>query len=209
MVIIPARGGSKRIPKKNIKEFLGRPIIEYPIETALKAGFEVIVSTDCPEIARVSKRSGAVIHYRSQENSDDYATLTDVVLEVLGEYWNNLVCCLLPTAVFITPKLLREGYDKAPCMTVSEFDYPIWRALDDKGMIWPEYMNSRSQDLPKAYHDAGQFYWCKSKEIKDTLFSTKHLVINSIDIDTEQDWKLAELLYENQIHQFSNSHHRV
>lgn len=175
--IIIARGGSKRIPRKNIKEFCGRPIIAYSIEAALNSKLfdEVMVSTDDLEIAEVSRRYGANVPFlRSAKNSDDYATMVDVLAEVLfaygkrGQFFSHM-CCIYPTAPFVTVKKLQLAYEKfidsdAEMMeSVVAYSYPPQRSfvLRDGNLIyqWPEYVCSRSQDLEAWYHDAGQFYF--------------------------------------------------
>ena len=165
LAIIPARGGSKRIPHKNIKPFLGRPIIAYSIEAALGTGLfeEVMVSTDDVEIAEIARQEGASVPFlRSTENANDYATLADVLVEVVNAYKGrgyecDLICCLLPTAPLISSEDVRSAYDQLVMSTfdsicpVGAFSYPILRSLsiDEKGnlnMNWPEYRFSRSQD---------------------------------------------------------------
>ena len=221
LCIIPARGGSKRIPRKNIKNFKGKPIIAYSIEAALKSGLfeEVMVSTDDNEIAEIGQKYGAKIPFlRSKKNADDFATTVDVLLEVLTKYkkmgneFEN-VCCIYPTAPFITEVKLKEACEK---LSVENFDavfpvipfgYPIQRSLKINNnkleFFFPEFENSRSQDLEKSYHDAGLFYFFKSKN----LFNKKSILSDNVgsivlsemvaqDIDTEIDWKLAELKYE-------------
>lgn len=218
LAIIPARGGSKRIPHKNIKEFHGKPIIAYSIEAALRSGLfnEVMVSTDDQEIAAIAKQYGASVPFmRSAETANDFATTADVLKEVLSEYnkrgvvFDNL-CCIYATAPLIASQDIIEAYnrlsqvDYACVYPVVQFSYPIWRCLDvaEDGSMkrhWPEYENSRSQDLPKEYHDTGTFYWYKLQQ--GTLASGK---IGAIivpedrvqDIDTETDWKLAEMKYK-------------
>ncbi len=221
ITIIPARGGSKRIPKKNIKCFLGKPIISYPIEAALKSNLfnEIMVSTDDEEIAEISKKFGASVPFlRSTKNSDDFATTVDVLLEVIEEYKKNgkvfdYVCCIYPTAPFISPEKLNHSFKfliekKAESLIpIVRFSYPIQRALrienDSLQYIYPENRNKRSQELELAYHDAGQFYWIKT----DILINQSSLVTdNSIayeiselevqDIDSETDWKIAEMKYQ-------------
>jgi pseudaminic acid cytidylyltransferase len=224
LAIIPARGGSKRIPRKNIKDFLGKPIIAYSIEAALNSGLfdEVMVSTDDEEIAKIAKTFGAKVpFFRSSENSNDYATLADVLIEVVNQYLSDKktvekICCILPTAPFVSAVriheayylLQKENYDSV-CPVV-EFSYPILRALELSAnkklqMIWPENLNTRSQDLKPAYHDSGSFYWVKSK----ALFDEKTIFVKNCgaiilpetevqDIDTETDWKLAELKFKLQ-----------
>lgn len=219
--IIPARGGSKRIPRKNIRPFAGRPIISYSIKAALNSGIfeEVMVSTDDHEIAEIAKSFGASIpSLRSAKNSNDYATLGDVVEEVLTDYNKNnrsfeMVGCLLPTAPFVDEskiieahqKLIKEELDSV--FFVQKFNYPIWRSLklNDQGrleMNWPEYLNTRSQDLPESFHDAGLFYLAKTDQlILQKTFFTKNaggILIDDLDardIDTEEDWVFAEKIF--------------
>jgi N-acylneuraminate cytidylyltransferase len=225
LAIIPARGGSKRIPRKNIKEFLGKPVIAYTIEAALMSGLfeEVMVSTDDEEIKQIAGKFGArVPFYRSAEASNDYATTMDVIREVVDEYKNqlnrefDLVCCLYPTAPLIRVNHLVEGLnllrDKnlARVFPVVPFGYPVWRGLEmtDEGktqMIWPEYQNSRSQDLRKVYHDAGQWYWIDMKQAGEAAFTynTATIILSEEevqDIDTLADWKMAEIKY-NLLHE--------
>lgn len=217
LCIIPARGGSKRIPRKNIKDFLGKPIIAYSIEVALKSKLfdEVMVSTDDKEISQIAKQYKARVPFiRSEKASDDFATTLDVVKEVLASYrklgkeFEN-ICILYPTAPFVTVKRLKEGSDKLgsylACIPVVAFDYPVWRAfkLEDKKLSyqWPEYEKSRSQDLEPLYHDAGQWYWIKTSAIKNSLVpdKTASILLDSFevqDIDVEADWKLAELKFK-------------
>jgi len=221
LAIIPARGGSKRIPHKNIKKFLGKPIIAYSIEAAKKSGLfdEVMVSTDDNEIAEVAKQYGAKVPFmRSNKNSDDFSTLAEVIIEVAKKYeetggkYDN-ICCLLSTAPFITSRRITEAYNKlregsldSVCPVVV-FSYPVLRALEfgnDKKlrMINPEYLNSRSQDLKPAYHDCGSFYWVKTEALKKekTLLCKNGSAIilpetEVQDIDTKTDWELAEIKY--------------
>ncbi len=219
LAIIPARGGSKRIPRKNIRDFLGKPIIAYSIETALESGLfnEVMVSTDDENIADIAKKYGAKVPFmRSAKNADDYATTVDVLVEVLQTYQQRGKdfengCCIYPTAPLLEPSFLKSGYKKlisesfSTVFPVVEFSYPIQRSLklNEKGKVemnWPEHLESRSQDLAKAYHDAGQFYWFNVEEIlkEKKLFGKNSgaMVLPSTsvqDIDTEEDWKLAEL----------------
>ncbi|PTX19978.1 N-acylneuraminate cytidylyltransferase [Pontibacter mucosus] len=221
LAIIPARGGSKRIPRKNIRPFLDKPIIAYSIEAALKSGLfaEVMVSTDDEEIARVAQEYGASVPFlRSREASDDFATTAQVLEEVLIQYKAQgksfeVACCLYPTAPFVTAALLQESYtrlsegDFDTVFPVLKYSYPIWRSLKvEQGkavMNWPEHLSSRSQDLPAAFHDAGQFYWFRvDRFLKDKrLFTGNSGVIElseleAQDIDSETDWKLAELKYK-------------
>ena len=176
IAIITARGGSKRIPKKNIKSFCGKPIIVYSIEAALESGRfdEVMVSTESREIAEIAKEAGAQVpFFRSEETSNDYATTAEVLLEVLKEYKIRgkefkVGCCIYPTAPFVTSEKLIEGLrilEKEAADTVLPvvpFSFPPQRCLKIQehvlSPVYPEYMNARSQDLEKWYHDCGQFY---------------------------------------------------
>lgn len=221
LAIITARGGSKRIPKKNIKDFLGRPIIAYSIEAAISSGVfdEVMVSTDSEEIAEISKKYGASVPFmRSEKTSSDYATTADVLLEVLGEYKKqgklfDYMACLYPTNPFITPVKLKNAMeliskgDCAEVLPVVSFSYPPQRGyvFTGDGEIsykWEEFKNSRSQDLEKIYHDAGQFYfynvpmYLQNNGVKGTIRPIICPEIEVQDIDTEEDWELAELKVE-------------
>lgn len=228
--IIPARGGSKRIPKKNIREFFGKPIISYVIDVAIKSKLfdQVMVSTDDTEIERIALEYGAVVPFkRSEKNADDNAVLADVVLEVLSAYkeegsvFDN-VCCILPTAPFISTQQLLTSYHKLEkdnfdsVFPVVEFASPIQRSLKIEGqnveMVWKEHLNSRSQDLDKRYHDAGQFYWLQTdaflKEKKLFMKNSAGVIIEALhaqDIDSEIDWKLAELKYKLMMDEKDNS----
>lgn len=221
LAIIPARGGSKRIPRKNIKEFYGKPAIAYSIETAVASNLfdQVIVSTDDAEIASISKQYGASVPFlRSQKNSNDFAGTDEVLHEVIdqlelqGEIYDK-VCCIYPVNPFIKVQSLKEGLDK---MEKNQFDsvfsavrysYPIQRsfrldAQEKMYLIQPEHFSSRSQDLEATYHDAAQFYWFKISSFRKFgriwTDNTGIIEINEIevqDIDTEMDWKLAEFKY--------------
>jgi N-acylneuraminate cytidylyltransferase len=221
IAIIPARGGSKRIPRKNIKAFHGKPMIAYSIEAATASGCfdKVIVSTDDVEIANVAKEYGAQVPFlRPADISDDYATTMDVMEHAIrwceGEGWNvEAVCCLYATAPFVLPKDLQEGYqllqDSGVQFTFSatSFPFPIQRAikLDEQGavsMFSPENEQVRSQDLEEAYHDAGQFYWGQKEAFlnKLSVFSPHSKAVllprkRVQDIDTLEDWELAETLF--------------
>lgn len=220
LAIITARGGSKRIPRKNIKSFLGHPIIKYSIDSAIQSNCfdKVMVSTDDREIAEISERLGATIPFmRSETTSNDFATTADVIEEVLLEYKKmckafDYCCCLYPTAPFVSPERLKEGFNiltsknADSVLPVVRFSYPIQRSLKIENgrlsMIWPENLNKRSQDLMPAYHDAGQFYWLK---VESFLKQKKLFAENSApieipesevqDIDNEEDWKIAEMKY--------------
>jgi N-acylneuraminate cytidylyltransferase len=220
VAIITARGGSKRIPRKNIKDFLGKPVIAYSICAALETGCfnEVMVSTDNREIAEVSERYGARVPFlRSAKTSDDFSTTADVLLEVLSEYQKRgtdfkHACCIYPTSPFITLEKLRTGYevllreDADSVFQVVRYSTAIQRALKIEDgflrMIQPENMNIRSQDLMPAYHDSGQFYWfnvqrfleCKQLFMERTVpIEVSDLEVQ--DIDNEEDWKIAEMKY--------------
>ena len=221
VAIIPARGGSKRIPRKNIRNFLGKPIIVYVIEAALSSGLfdEVMVSTDDNEIAETALKYGAEIPFmRSSLNANDFATTQDVIFEVLGAYRaENIVfdygCCIYPTAPFITKgklfdswnKFYSNGYDLL--FPVLEYSFPIWRSLkvenDKVNFWWPENAMQRSQDLPKAYHDAGQFYWFSVDAViehgKMMTDNSGILLVSELeahDIDNLTDWEVAEWKYQ-------------
>jgi N-acylneuraminate cytidylyltransferase len=219
--IIPARGGSKRILRKNIKLFLGKPIIAYSIEAALESGLfdEVMVSTDDLEIAEIAKKYGAKIPFlRSHKTADDFATTFDVIEEVLKSFKSDgaqfeYTCCLYATSPFVTSLKLKNAFLKMKSsqtdavFTVLEYSYPIQRSLefvqDNLQMKWPENIPKRSQDLSKSYHDAGQFYMYKTEKYleKRGVFKMKSSAIilselEAQDIDTETDWKLAEMKME-------------
>lgn len=222
LAIIPARGGSKRIPRKNIKEFLGKPIIAYSIHAALESGLfdEVMVSTEDSEIADVARVAGAQVPFpRSAENANDFATLADVVLEVVEWYEKNgskpeNICCILATAPFVTAARLRGAYDKlvnhqlSVVFPVAKFSFPIQRALKlnpinhTVSMLHPENLTVRSQDLEDYYHDSGQFYWAKVDVLeKEKSFLTSNTGILELspkevqDIDSIDDWAIAEQKY--------------
>lgn len=222
VAIIPARGGSKRIPRKNIKSFLGKPIIAYSIIEALKCGLfdEVVVSTDDEEIANIAIKYGAKVpFFRSVDTANDYAPLAAVIEEVIKELETlscqiDNICCILPTAPLISSEDIIALYDKllsndkiTSVIPVVRFSYPILRslAMNESGLLkmnWPEHLNSRSQDLPLAYHDSGSFYWIKKKAlvqehkiITDQCAGVEVDEMKVQDIDTETDWRLAELKY--------------
>lgn len=221
LAIITARGGSKRIPRKNIKDFLGKPIMAYSIEATKKAGcFDTImVSTEDEEIASIGKQYGAEVpFYRSEKTANDYATTNDVILEVLDEYEKrgqhfDVACCIYPTAPFITPERLQEAVkllsesDADTLIPVVDFSYPPQRAfVIEEGalkFLYPEHLKSRSQDLAKHYHDAGQFYVFRTDRFRENknlmLGNIIPLVLSELevqDIDNETDWQLAELKYK-------------
>lgn len=219
--IIPARGGSKRIPGKNIKEFLGKPIIAYSIEAALKSDLfdEVMVSTDSEEVAVVAEEFGANVPFlRSKENSGDMATTYQVIEEVIRKYRAlnrefETTCCLYATAPFVTAKKLIDAGNKLgvngceAVFTIQEYSYPIQRSVsfqkDGLRLNWPENIKTRSQDLEKNYHDCGQFYFFDTHAYleKVGVFNMKSdaIVVSELesqDIDSKTDWKLAEMKYQ-------------
>lgn len=221
LCIITARGGSKRIPRKNLKDFLGSPIIRYPIESALQSSlFEtVMVSTEDPEIAEVARSYGAEVPFmRSEATANDSAILADVAEEVLREYEERgqrfeFFCLMLPTAVFISPDRLQDAYrrlaasDADGLIPVVRYSDPIQRAftIKDGGlqMLWPEYMHVMSQDIPPSFHDAGQFWWMRVQSFNEQrkLYGNQSIPLEvpeseAQDIDTLEDWKLAEIKYQ-------------
>ena len=221
LAIITARGGSKRIPRKNIKLFNGFPIIKYSIEAALKSNEfdEVMVSTDDEEIAEIAIKYGASVpFFRSQKNSDDHSGTAEVIEEVILDYKNknilfDYVCCIYPTAPFVTANIIKEAMSKlisfsADCvLPVVRYSYPVQRSLKIVNgsvlMNWPENYSARSQDLSPFFHDCGQFYCLNVKSLLEQkkLFAKKTIPIEISelemqDIDNEVDWKLAELKYK-------------
>ena len=222
IAIIPARSGSKRIPHKNVKDFLGKPIIAYSIETALQSGLfdEVMVSTDSEKIADIARQYGAKVPFlRSRETADDYATLSDVIDEVLQTYRDkedvefDYACCLLATAPFVQKEDVITAYNKLihndidAVFPVVRYDFPIQRAMQFEGdfirMIAPENKDVRSQDLTPSFHDAGLFYWIKTQVFNKQKMlwtdQTSALEISAYkaqDIDTPADWQMAELKYK-------------
>ena len=221
IAIIPARGGSKRIPKKNIKLFHGKPLIAYSIETALQSELfdKVIVSTDDEEIAKIAKEYGAEVPFmRPKKLSDDYSSSGDAVehaiefLQTKGESF-RYVCTIYATAPFLEKKYLQKGFealknsDAKMAFSVTSMPFPIQRTFkitqDERcQMFWPENFHKRSQDLEEAYQDAGQFYWeDTTKEWRDLPFGSQSIPIVLPrylvqDIDTSEDWKRAELMYK-------------
>lgn len=223
LAIIPARGGSKRIPRKNIKLFGGKPIIQYSIEAAKNSLLfdEVMVSTEDHEIAALARQLNVKVpFFRSLDNANDHATLTDVVAEVLEAYaekdmhFQN-VCLILPTAPFITDEILTASFQKLQADTllsaivpVIKYSHPIQRAFHLKEdrfleMIWPEHKYTRSQDLTSSFHDAGQFYWIRTTDfLRERTIFMKQIGAFPLeerynqDIDTEEDWNIAEIKYQ-------------
>jgi len=218
VAIIPARGGSKRIPRKNLLPFDGVPMIVRSIRTALDSGLfeQVVVSTDDAEIAELALVHGAQVPFlRPAELADDFtgtAAVIEHALQQLPAF--DYACCVYATAPLLQARFLRQGFelleqhpDKAFAFSVCSFGFPVQRALtlDGQGALtalYPEFRNTRSQDLPEAFQDAGQFYWGRSEAWLrgEVLYSPaslpvilpRHLVQ---DIDTLQDWKRAEYLY--------------
>jgi N-acylneuraminate cytidylyltransferase len=220
LAVIPARGGSKRIPRKNIRDFAGRPVLAYAVDAAARSGlFErVVVTTDDVEVAEVARSLGAEVPFlRPAAIADDVAPMVDVVLNALdelertGERYDN-VCTVFATAPFVRAEDLRAGWtvmaDGHPAaVAVTEFDFPIFRAFGvgpDGALqvLWPEHAGTRSQDLPAALHDAGQFYWTRASVLRESrslwppgmrpVRLPRHRVQ---DIDTPEDWARAELMY--------------
>lgn len=221
LAIITARGGSKRIPRKNVKPFLGKPIIEYSIDAALKAQVfsEVMVSTDDQKIADIAMKAGAEVpFFRSEATSNDYATTLDVLLEVVNEYEKrgksfDYICCIYPTAPFITEHAIKEAMETLvneqadTVFPVVKFSFPPQRAMIvEDGCLkakWPENTQKRSQDLEPFYHDCGQFYCLNVKSfLEQKAIMMKKVLpfyqdeINVQDIDTLEDWKIAEMKYQ-------------
>ena len=221
VAIIPARGGSKRIPNKNIKLFAGQPIISYSIREAQETELfdRVIVSTDSLEIAAIARGYGAEAPFlRPAKLANDFVGTSEVVCHAIDWLTQEgmrpeVICCIYATAPFIQASYLKQGYEKlllsgvTSVFSVTTYPYPIYRSLkitekDRIIMIWPEYANFRSQDLPEAYHDAGQFYWANTKKFmrekalfaKDSLpvILPRYLVQ---DIDTTEDWETAEMMF--------------
>lgn len=223
VAIIPARGGSKRISRKNIRLFLGRPILSYSISAAQKTGLfdRIIVSTDDREIAEVARQYGAQCPFlRPAELSGDFIGINEVMRHAMG--WLNdqgesvdFACCIFATAPLIQASYLEEGFrylvehpELAFAFSVTSFPFPIQRGLrltasGTVTAIWPEHRSTRSQDLEETFHDAGQFYWGRSQAFLDDipLFSpaSKGIVLPRYlvqDIDTEEDWLRAEFMYQ-------------
>jgi pseudaminic acid cytidylyltransferase len=221
IAIIPARGGSKRIPKKNIKDFFGKPLIAYSIETAINSKLfdKIIVSTDDEEIAKVALKYGADVQMRPDDLSDDFTGTGDVVNYVIKTLQNDglkfdFVCTIYATAPLLQKEYLIQGYEKLKqsdakqAFSVTTMPFPIQRTFkitkDQRcQMFTPEYFSSRSQDLEEAYQDAGQFYWENiNKKFTDIPFGKDSIPIILPrylvqDIDTLEDWKQAELLYKS------------
>lgn len=221
LAIITARGGSKRIPKKNIKDFFGKPVIAYAIETALQSGvFEkVMVSTDSSEIAEIAKKYGAEVPFlRSEKNSDDHSGTADVLLEVIDSYkkisyFPKNACCIYPITPMITKehhleaskKLIENNLDVV--LTIAKFEPHIQRCFSLKNNLVisdnPQFKNVRSQDLEDKFYDAGQFYYFNVEK----LLQSKSLLTGNTgfiqlasdkcqDVDTPHDWAMLEIKYK-------------
>lgn len=221
VIIIPARGGSKRIAGKNIRNFAGKPMIAYAIQAALdaKVADRVIVSTESEEIARIARQWGAEVPFiRPLELADDQTPTSPVILHAIDElekndYSADYICCLYATTPFVQPhqikcglQMVTSGTAMSTC-TVARFPSSIWRGLrlnneDCLEAIWPEHRPARSQDLPESYYDAGQFYWAKTANYRQTRSflgkGCKPIILPrylAIDLDTLEDWYTAELIF--------------
>jgi N-acylneuraminate cytidylyltransferase len=224
LAIIPARGGSKRIPRKNIKPFKGKPMIAWPIETAIQSNLfdEIMVSTEDGEIAEISQKYGAQVpFFRSEKNSDDLSGTEDVIIEVLNQYQLigkifDYVCCIYPTTPLITIERLVEAKTKLidgnfdTVFPILKYGHPVQRSLKNQQgkikIVWPEYINYRTQDLETYYHDSGQYYWFKTDRFleKKVLFTDNTSFIEltefeAQDIDNLEDWEMA-ILKHNRRH---------
>jgi N-acylneuraminate cytidylyltransferase len=221
IAIIPARGGSKRIPRKNIRLFIGKPVISYPITAAIQSECfdEIMVSTDDTEIAEVAKSFGANVPFmRSQKNANDHASTADVLLEVLDEYkrlnkYFDYCCCIYPVTPLVAAEVLSTAMKKIvelmadSLIPVVRYSHPIQRALqidsqDRLSFVCPENAFVRTQDLSPTFHDAGQFYclkvdsFLKNKAlISENTIAIKMSENNVQDIDNEEDWGMAEMKY--------------
>ena len=221
LAIIPARGGSKRIPRKNIRDFLGKPIIAYSIEAAQKCGLfdHIVVSTDDSEIAEIARALGAEAPFiRPASLADDHAGTIPVIQHALNWFGAqgkqvDYACCIYATAPFVTAQDLQDGFEilsassKSFAFSVTRFGFPIQRALRISGegieAFSPEFNDTRSQDLEEAFHDAGQFYWGRGTAFlgNERLFSHASLPVilpqyRVQDIDTIEDWERAEIMHE-------------
>jgi N-acylneuraminate cytidylyltransferase len=220
IAIIPARGGSKRIQKKNIKDFLGKPIIYYSIKAALESNIfdTVMVSTDDDEIADISKQYGAEVPFlRSKETATDYATTEDVIKEVIFEYHKrgkiyDTACCIYPTAIFVTGEKIKNAItmlwerNADSIIPVVKYSYPPQRSFviqkEKLIMKYSEYLTTNSQDLEEWYHDSGQFYCMKTDAFMENNGITNNNTLPIIlpemevqDIDNESDWEIAKIKY--------------
>lgn len=223
LCIIPARGGSKRIPRKNIKDFCGLPLIAYSIKNAQISGVfdKIIVSTDDERIAKIAENFGAIVPFIRPKNlSDDYSDTSSVInhavefLEKKGEFY-DFVCTIYATAPLLSPNFIKLGLenlknsDAKYAFSVTSMPFPIWRTFRIKNdrceMFFPENFAKRSQDLEEAYQDAGQFYWQSQKCEKTGIFFSQISIpivlprFQVCDIDTLEDWQMAEIMYKNLI----------
>ena len=223
IAIIPARQGSKRIPKKNIRDFSGKPVIAYSIKVAIESGIfdKVLVSTDSENIAEIAIKYGAEVpFFRSAENSRDEATTLDAVKEVLENCKNKLgeeffyTCCIYATAPLIKPVHLQKGLQLmlkksySSVFPVIKYSHPVWRGFElinneKTKILWPEFSNMNSQQLKSTYHDAGQWYWLDMNKISNSIFTDNSGAVvlkqtEAHDIDDIEDWKIAELKYNLQ-----------
>lgn len=221
IAIITARGGSKRIPNKNKKDFLGKPIMCYSIEAALSSGLfdEVMVSTDDEEIAQIARKAGASVPFmRSMATANDFATTDDVLLEVLSEYEKRgqtfeYMACIYPTAPFVTSEKLQNAFrilkeqNASGVMPVVAFSFPPQRGMAVRNgrlaYCYPENAVKRSQDLETVYHDCGQFYFYRTEQYRACLGDLEDGYVPIVmpetevqDIDNLSDWKLAEMKYK-------------
>lgn len=221
IAVIPARGGSKRIPRKNIRSFLGKPILSYSVEAALSSEVfdRVIVSTDCEIISETAVKSGAEVPFvRPAELSNDYCGTSPVVRHAINWVESSTgeevtgTCCIYPTAVFISADIIKRGWltlqqsEHEMLVTVAEFGFPIQRALriSENGSLIAvnrEDFKKRSQDLEHRYHDAGQMYWGRGRAFRGVSLSGNSIPLvlprwRAQDIDTEADWEMAEILYK-------------
>ena len=222
VAVIPARGGSKRIPRKNIREFAGKPMIAWSIEAALKSDLfdKIIVSTDDSMIAEVAKKYGAEVPFvRPKELADDFTDTNEVMKHAIQWFIDqglliDYACCIYATAPFVQSFYLTEGHDKlinsgkSFAFSITTFSFPVQRAIriNQNGFVealWPENLDKRSQDLEETYHDAGQFYWGTPEAFMRNIVAFSHESIPIIlprylvqDIDTMEDWKRAELMFK-------------
>jgi pseudaminic acid cytidylyltransferase len=223
VAVIPARGGSKRIPRKNIKPFLGRPMIAYPVAAARQSNLfdRIIVSTDDEEIAAVAVEAGAEVPFRRPATLADDHTGTGAVVKHALEWLVaqgvslDFTCCIYATSPFLQARFLDQGYrdlvahpDKLFAFSITSFPFPVQRAIcfneaGEMGMIHPQFAATRSQDLPEAWHDAGQFYWARPRGFLEphAVFAPHSLPVKLPrylvqDIDTPEDWRRAEFLYQ-------------
>lgn len=215
IAVITARGGSKRIPRKNIKEFMGKPMLAYAIEAAVNSKIfdEVMVSTDDVEIAEIAKQFGAKVPFmRSEKTSNDFATTADVLDEVISEYKKrgktfDELCCIYPCVPFLTADVINNAYEKFKTsdadrlIPVVKYSFPIQRAfkLNEQGMLEyrePENAPKRSQDLEPMYHDVGMFYFYKTEKMNSDKIAMLEMDETMVqDIDNESDWRMAETKY--------------